>query len=489
MTAPYITPDEAEFQAWKSDRKANRPRPAPITTPDEAEYQAWKARRNADAGDVLRENGLLGQEPAKPMRLDVRQPSESTRGQPYDPSRPGDLQAIRDMPRILPWLVKEGARPAASLALTTAQGIPGMESLEAAMGVLGSKMTGNPLSFAESRDALRAESSKMPEEIRTTAKLAGSALALPLVAGLSPAAGGAVIGAADQGLSADQMSLEERLARAGMGAIGGAATGKAIETGGTSMRAAAARPFSKNLAGREDALATLDRQNYGAAARAMSTDGGTSPAIQSALSDPVVVPFVKAVKGTQQFANADDATLLREAYKLMGERQSMLGNRLANSEDFKAGSSLEKADIDAAKKRLLSAADSMGPEFRAAVQAHAKGKGEIKALQFGAKAGGQVMNRRPVATARAAATSGDALRRKAPDMSLEERLAAEEGILSTLKSGIGIQPNVVSLGGALTSVVRPTRVAPLLRALGTPNQRRLDDLIRMSLLGAGALAP
>lgn len=44
MTAPFITPDEAEFQAWKSARKANRPKP--ITTPDEAEFQAWKASRN-----------------------------------------------------------------------------------------------------------------------------------------------------------------------------------------------------------------------------------------------------------------------------------------------------------------------------------------------------------------------------------------------------------------------------------------------------------
>lgn len=65
------TPDEAEFQAWKTKRSA--PAPAADVTPDEAEFQQWRARRgptgDVDLSKPGTPNEIAAARAAAPMRM------------------------------------------------------------------------------------------------------------------------------------------------------------------------------------------------------------------------------------------------------------------------------------------------------------------------------------------------------------------------------------------------------------------------------------
>src|SRR5688572_17159819 len=94
------------------------------------------------------------------LQLDVRQPSESTSALPYDKDRPGDMEALASAPAGLKAIAPDAAKGAASLALSAAQAIPGMERFQAAAGALGD------LTYDESLAALREETGKIPKEVR-----------------------------------------------------------------------------------------------------------------------------------------------------------------------------------------------------------------------------------------------------------------------------------------------------------------------------------
>lgn len=451
--------------------------------PETLHEKYQRERSQSDSDSLFRENGLLGQTDQPPLRLDVRQPTESTHGAPYDPKRPGDFEALKSAPgSFLPWLAG-GVAPAAALALTAAQGVPGMESLEAAAGSLGSKFTKHPMTFGESRDVLRERSAELlPSEIRTTAKIMGSGLALPLVAGLTPLKAGAAIGGADQALSADDMSMGTRLARTAAGAAAGGAAGKVVETGVLAARAGLSPNPGASALARQDAMGVADNAAYGAAEREAAAAGGSHPAIANALNQPTVAPFAKAVRQTEQFANADDATILAETYKLMSETQRRLGRTMVNSEDYRAGSSLQKAELVIAKKNLLDAADNIMPGFRKAVEQHAKMAGEADALAQGAQTTRRLVMKNSGNTAKLTRQSPEAFSRRIEKMTPEEKKAAIQGMLGELKTRIGLQPNAISFGGALTTAIRPSRVAPYLRKLG--GMERQDEVYKRALLAS-----
>lgn len=452
-----------------------------------AERARRAAERERPAGPLAERAARAAGEPSQgvpreSLRLDVRAPSESTRALPYDPSRPGDLEALRSAPKgALPWL-KEGAGPAAALTLTAAQGIPGMEAFQSAAGALGSQFTDNPMSFRESRDVLRETTSQIPPEVRAVAKLAGGAAVLPLMAGFSPLKAGATLGAADQALSAEDMSLTERGTRAVAGGAVGGLLGKAAEVVGVAGRAGAAQPLGKNAMARKEALAAADNAAYGLAAREAAAAGGTNRTVSAVLKHPKIAPFTAAVRGTEQFKGASDAEVLMEVYRQMGTRQRQLGRVALSADDYRAGTALEKGDIEQVKQLALNAMDTLTPAFRKAVQQHARMAAEVEAFERGADVTTRIVNKNAGAAAKLDRRSPESFAKRIAKMSPEERQSAIEGMLARLRERIGIQPNAVSMGGLLTTAIRPARVAPYLRQLGGKAQDIQDEIIRAALL-------
>lgn len=121
--------------------------------------------------------------------------------------------------------VRAAGQALAATGANIAQGIPGMERAQAAIGTIG---TGD--SYSQSLGRLRETTGKIPAPLRTAERVAGSIplLAIPGARALSPVAGGAILGGADQALSADEMSGTERLERTGAGAAAGAVMPKLI---------------------------------------------------------------------------------------------------------------------------------------------------------------------------------------------------------------------------------------------------------------------
>jgi hypothetical protein len=120
----------------------------------------------------------------------------------------------------------------ATTLLKGAQVIPGVKSLEALAGSLGSKLTDHPVSYSDARAGLEEQTDRMKPGLGFAAELASSPVTAPLFAlrglsALSPAMGGAAYGGASQALDINpDETLESHLLRAGAGAAAGGILGK-----------------------------------------------------------------------------------------------------------------------------------------------------------------------------------------------------------------------------------------------------------------------
>lgn len=446
-------------------------RPEPISDADLWEELVRGGMSKAEATAQVEARRAGGKAKA-PLALDVRQRGESTRALPFNRPEPtGDLEA--DLPAVL------------GNVANLAQGVPGMEAVQS-----GARALVRGQSFKEARDDIRGATDNIPAPIKIAGRVAGSLPLLPFMPA-SPALGGAALGAADQALSADDMTLEGRLARTAAGAGGGAAIGKTLDMLVTGARAylpsklGGSKTFGKTLLDREDAMGAADEVAYGAAAREGTTAGGTNDAIRDVLSHEKIAPFAAAVRMREQFKGATDAEVLTEAYKLMSREQRRLGKTIANADDFAAGDVLRKEEIDILKQRMLAAADDIMPSFRGAVRGHAQREGEIEAAEAGAGAmsrAGMKIN-----PSQADRFSPEAFSRKFAGMSAAERKAAEEGVLGYLKEQPIVRPNLISAGGILSSADRVHRAGGLLRKINTDRQRWLDDVLKTGLLGTGGV--
>lgn len=426
------------------------------------QYQAEKGEGPSSLYDeYLKSRKDVAQAPRESLKLDVRQRPESTKGLSYDPERGGDLEAV--------------GPSALGLVTTGAQFIPGLERLQAGARAL---VRGQP--YREALDDMRSVTDPIPAPIKLAAQAPGI-LKASLGLALSPAKAGAVIGAADQALSADEMPLSTRAGRTALASGAGAGAGKLIETVGTAMRALRTPTPDANIVGRQTIMRAKDAQNYGRAA-SEGAAAGPSSGIQNALAAPDVKPFADMVRQSRQFANADDATVLRETYKLMSKHQSGLARKL-REQGFDAEQALKHEHIALAKQELLKAADAVMPSFRQAVQEHATARAGMDGVDLGRKVGSRLTAKS--SGAKPATQSPAALRERIERMSPEDRKAVVQGILGRLREQIGVQPNWVSMGGALTTAVRPARVAPYLRSIKDPATQRLDKIVRAGLLSAG----
>lgn len=440
---------------------------------------AERARRAAGVGadDLFRERGQTSA-PQEPLRLDVEQRPESTRALPHN-------RLDRDV--NLGGLPEGATNAALAMPLVAAQAFPGAELFESAMGSLGSQFTDKPMSIRESRDALRSVTDNIPTPIKVAVQAPGiirGGAALGAVKALrSPMAAGAAIGAADQVLSADDMSAGERAFRTGLGAAGGAAIGGLIDAGTTAARALKTKGTGANAIARQSAMQAADRVNYGAAAAEGMAAANTTP-IATVLQSPDIKPFADMVRQSRKYSGAHETTILRETYKLMSKQQGGLSRQL-KEQGFDAAKQLQHDNIGLAKDELLRAADQVMPSFRKAVEAHAKMAGEIDAIEIGAKAARRAGG--APATARLRTQSQEALEGVIRKMPAGQREAAIEGILGDVKKRIRPNANPISGFGAFAAVHRPARIAAMLRNLADQKQMTIDQLVRSGLLGAATL--
>lgn len=460
-------------------------------TPEE--IRAYIAENGGDANSMdslFAEQGLGV--PRESLKLNVTQQPESTRGAPYDPSRSGDLQALASAPAGLKTVGPEAARGAAALALSAAQGVPGMEAFQAGMGSLGSQFTDNPMGIRESRDVLRGETDKIPPEIRMVSQMAvgGGAGAMASRAPgrlgafmKSPARAGTAFGAADQGLSADDMTLEGRLGRAAAGAAVGGTIGKAADAGIVGGRAMKAKTIGRNTVDREAAMGEVDDRLFGIADMEGVAAGGTSPQIQQALSHPKIAPHAARVRETEAFKNATDAEVLTQVYRSLGRQQRALGGRIAASDDHLPDVELMKDELGDLKKILAKGADQDMPTFRVANRAHADAEGDLEAVELGATAMSRAgMKHAPSQSSR---LSQEAYEREFAKLPPHRRPLAAEGALGNLKDyRLGFRPSIPSAGGITTTLDGLLRGGPLLRRIGDPTTAKLDDLVRAGMMAA-----
>lgn len=370
--------------------------------------------------------------------------------------------------------------------------IPGIEALQAGSRalvrtglnkVLPDRIAPEAESYREALENIRLGEESAPTAVRAYNRLAGgsvAAAAIPTkvsVAGkalrVSSAGQGAAYGAAHALANADpDQGVRDRAVGATLESLFGAAGAKVGDAVGTGVKALASRPLGKTALRRTAALREADERLYGSAYAEAIERGSTSPEIKAALASKDIAPYVDELRNTREFANVDDATMLREVYKHMSERQRLLRGR-SSPENYRAGTDLEQREIGAAKDDLLRAADPVMPNFRTAVNTHAQLAGEREAFRTGADNGRRLIRNTQPAGKNLATQTPEAIRASIPRMTPGQATATREGMLGSLKSSMkfGPETNLMTgfgaskLLGGVPMAVQGNRLAPYINLL------------------------
>ena len=397
---------------------------------------------------------------------------------------------------------EQATGPTASGGLATLGSLGGL--LTAPQAAVRSVVRGQP--YREAVADIQGSEAQLPKAERIGESIAGAAPAAAMLP-WSPAVSGAVAGGATAAADPNpDLSIGKRAANTAIGTAVGGTIGKLGDLLTTGARAVlpewmgGAKDLGKNVVDRTNAMRTADATNYGTAA-AEGSAGRASPAVTAALAKPDIAPYADIIRQSRSFAGADDNTVLREAYKLMSERQGTTGARIANANDFKAGTSLENRDIGLAKQELSQATtDASGgspamPSFPKANAAHAEAAGNIKAVQQGADDASRAMSGKDVAGKKLDKNSLAAVLQRTKGYTPEQASAAAEGILGRLSDNVGLQydPSITTgFGltkgfGVIPSLGKINAVGPLLRATdaAAPPNSLLQLLRAGTVAGAG----
>ena len=361
--------------------------------------------------------------------------------------------------------------------------VPGGTALQAGAR---SVVRGQPYSEAL-RDIQGAEDSA-PSVVRNTNAIAGS---LP---GLLASPGSAVqqgIGyGVASGLLAPTGGVGDRLKNAAVQGTVGAVLGKAGELVPMIGRTKTAQSLGSTLLKRKAAMSAATSPLYHAAETEgwnAAANGAMPKSVQEALVAPDIKPYVDAVRASRQFAGADEPTILREAYRHMSDYQRTLGSRMLNAGDFKAGTSLDKADIGLAKQQMTSAADEIMPSFRVANAKNAEHAGQMDAFKLAADATNRIAKGSTVAGKKLATNSPEAFMKAIQKMSPAEARAAKEGLLGRLSDNTGLTGNPFKLFNIPKSAARMNRLAPYLEALDKRMGTQYPSLLRSGAIATGGL--
>jgi len=377
----------------------------------------------------------------------------------------GDFQKLRDM--------------GLGMAASAPQVLPGVEPLQAG---IRSVVRGQP--YSQALSDMRASTDRIPAPIKLAVQLP-ALLAMGKLP-MSPAKAGALFGGASQALSADPQSLGSRAVHTAIGAGTGAVMGKVMDAGGNLLRAK--QPGLPTAGELTQQLGTqmraADKINYGLATKEAASSPAQIAGVRRILDSPTVKTFTDNVRGSDKFANADDASVLAEVYSSMGSAERSLKQSLAR--EYNPDASRRLTDIVNAKRTLLKEADNVTPSLRPAIVAHAIKEGQIASVGTGVSAAKRVFGATPGGKqlrTQSIEKFADVFRKMTP----ENRALAVSGALSETARRTGFQPNAVSLGGLLTSATRPGQMTSFLRSAGDEGQGMADFINRL-ILGEGANA-
>jgi hypothetical protein len=392
------------------------------------------------------------------------------------------------VPRPLPEVQDEPsyAQQALGGVASLARNIPGAEALQAGARSL---LRGQP--YTEALSDIRGAEDTANPWVRRGNALVGGLLSAGAAPGSGVVAQGAGYGAASGLLNADPSSVADRLKSAGTQAAVDAVAGK---VGGEmipqSVRRMLAPALDKASLLRKDAISAFDKFAYGRAASegVLAGEKAIPSIVTDTFNDPDVKPYVDAIRNSSVYQGASPSTIISEAYKLMSERQGKLGTMMANSADFKAGSSLEHAEITSAKQKLLDAADHIMPSFRSAVEGHAELAGQRDAFKAARDATKNIIEGTSGATKKLTTASPEAFMRSIGLMSPEEARAATQGLLGQMKeTPTALSGNPLKLAGIPKAVARSGRLAPYLAALDARTGTQYPSLLRGAAIAGGGL--
>jgi hypothetical protein len=241
----------------------------------------------------------------------------------------------------------------AATGANIAQGIPGMERAQAAIGTIGTGDT-----YGQSLDRLRKTTGKIQGPLRTAERIAGSIplMAVPGARALSPVAGGALLGGADQALSADEMSGGERAARTAGGAAFGAATGKLGEAVLTGGRMLLTKNPAANLLMQQAKRAESAKAMYDAALKS-GQGKAITPEIQSFLADPEITPIIEQLQATShRGVAAESPEMLDAIYKTLSDQAKLIKKGMSVSDPSRPNTGRFRGEfVNSMKNKLLSA--------------------------------------------------------------------------------------------------------------------------------------
>lgn len=368
------------------------------------------------------------------------------------------------------------------------------------------KFSDNRRARAESKDAL-------PTGVRIGAELAGS-LAAPIPGGsIIKAAKGAGrmarLGASmgDAALQSGASAFTNNLNDASLKGVGDAASaaGNAAAVGagaagviapivGGATRAFQrlrgihqAQPLEDEIRLIDDRMKMHDKLNY---AKAEKEGAGKSfqHADRALLSASDIAEPMDEVANSRAFRNADDATKLREAYKLKTEAERIAEHKLQVSPRYSAGTQFGRTEDMLAKQDMMKVASDMMPSFPHAVQSHAADMGEIERMYQGADLAKRLGGGAGLPAEKVLKVGPEAFIRDIPKMTTGEAQAALRGVLSRGREGVRMSSNPMAGLGAFSSAVRlpleMVRTEPTVKALeeklGQQSElpRFLQDLFR-----------
>lgn len=370
--------------------------------------------------------------------------------------------------------------------MNAAQGIPGMERLEALIGMMGSRLSpksygGKPIDYQTSLNAVRSLTGEIDPGVSGMEKFVGSLATLPFLPA-NPAAAGAALGGLDRLLNADPVeSATGRAVSTAAGAGAGALLGKLTDMAVTAGRSVfAAKPAANLLAKQAERAAAAKRLYSAALAEGKGTTG--TQAIQSFLAEPDVAEIVAELQQTRPFQGvaSNSPEMLDAVYKTLADRSAQIKKGLEAVSPTRPNiGRFREQDVGAAKEQALTAFDTSMPSYRKAVDDFAKRSKELDAIRRGYEA--------TIKKAANAAPSAKQLTRSTPEAFAEwagtakpmELGGASQGILGAVKQELLADPflSLHSRGrGAASAAGSLLRVAQ-------PNQLPLSQLGLASLYG------
>lgn len=366
------------------------------------------------------------------------------------------------------------------------------------------KLSGDRRPFKDIQSAVNRQTSDTDASV--FGRAIGSIAATGPIARLSGAAGGAIYGALDEGLSNDpEASLEDRLAHAVGGAVAGGVTGAAADRIVAGARAVApkwlggAGNAAKNRATMLTEQARSAKQLYDAALK--EGKGKVFPQVlKDFMASPDIAEIATNLKSERAMANVADESpeMLDAIFKKLSDESGVLKSKLGALTPRGANTGRVAAkSVGMAKGAALDAMSDVGPylgdeaympSYAKAVQDFANRAKEIEAFDTGydalskASGGGKgtAKNLNRLGKSKDPSTFADWIGGTKSNVR-DANLAAKGVIGSVRDEPLGLVRTPKALGNA----------AKMLRATDEAAGKKVPDMFRrlLMLLGESATAP